>query len=229
MGRLAPNNVLLGRMKSPRMENLLAGSRIELPSAGAEKVLRFLELLTKWNERVSLTSSTRAALLGPLVRESIWAALRYPVDFRVHLDIGSGAGFPAIPLAIVRADVEVTMVESRERKAAFLQTAAHELSLANVRVANQRLDEFLRGFPEPGPWNCISWKAVRLSAQDLSRLLETTAQDSRFWIFHGRNLPVEDPSSLETHLILNRRDECPFHAGWFLSEFRRRTVSRETS
>jgi 16S rRNA (guanine(527)-N(7))-methyltransferase RsmG len=216
-------------MESPRMGSLLAGTRIELPSAGAEKVIRFLELLSKWNESVSLTSSTSPALLGPLVRESIWAALRYPVDFRVHLDIGSGAGFPAIPLAIVHADVDITMVESRERKAAFLQTAAHELSLANVRVANLRLDEFLRGFPEPGPWDCVSWKAVKLSARDLSRLLKATAQDSRFWIFHGRNLPVEDPSPLDSHLILNRRDACPFHAGWFLSEFRRRTVSRETS
>jgi 16S rRNA (guanine527-N7)-methyltransferase len=216
-------------MESIKMRNLLAGTGSELPSAGAGKLLRFLELLSKWNERVNLTSSTCPASLGPLVRESIWAALRYPADFRVHLDIGSGAGFPAIPLAIIRADIDVTMVESRERKAAFLQTAAHELSLENVRVANQRLDEFLRGFPEPGPWDCISWKAVKLSARDLSRLLKATAQDSRFWIFHGSNLPLEDSASLDAHLILNRRDECPFHAGWFLSEFQRRTVSRETS
>ena len=96
-------------MESTKMRNLLAGTGIELPSAGAGKLLRFLELLSKWNERVNLTSSTCPASLGPLVRESIWAALRYPADLRVHLDIGSGAGFPAIPLAIIRADIDVTM------------------------------------------------------------------------------------------------------------------------
>ncbi len=216
-------------MQTQGMQSLLAGTGIELPSTGADKLVRYLNLLAKWNERVNLTSSTRPALLQPLIQESLWAAGRYPAAFRVHLDIGSGAGLPAIPLAIVRADVEITMLESREKKAAFLQTAAHELGLTRVRVENQRLDAFLSNLSGPGPWDCVSWKALRIRTRDLSLLLKATAEDSRFWIFHGSDLPVEDPSSLDAHLILNHRDNCPFHAGWFLSEFRRRTVSRETS
>jgi len=217
-----------GHMPDIGIEAVLAGAGIDWRSAAGGKMFRYVTLLAKWNSRVNLVSSTRPAILTPLIQEALWAAERYPSDSRAHLDIGSGAGFPAIPLAIIRSEVEITMVESRERKAAFLQTVVCDLELGNVQVENQRLDNFLRRSPATGPWDCVSWKAIKLSARDFSRLLAATAEHVRFWMFHGADLPAEDASLIDESLQLNRRDACPFHAGWFLSEFRRKTVSRET-
>jgi 16S rRNA (guanine(527)-N(7))-methyltransferase RsmG len=210
------------------IETVLSGMDIDCRSSAGEKISRFLALLVRWNRRVNLISSTRPDVLTPLIREAVWAAGRYPSDFRVHLDIGSGAGFPAIPLAAIRPDVKMTMVESREKKAAFLQTAVHDLQLANVRVANERLGETLRRSPAPSPWDCVSWKAVKLSSRDFKRLLEIASADVRLWMFHGNDLPVENPALVAESLELVRRDACPFHPGWFLSDFRRQAVSRET-
>jgi len=215
-------------MPDIRVGTVLSGMGIDCRSSAGEKILRYIELLAKWNRRVNLISSVRPAVLTPLIQEAIWAAGRYPSDFKVHLDIGSGAGFPAIPLAAIRPDVEITMVESRAKKSAFLQTAVSDLQLGNVRVANERLEETLRRPQAPSPWDCVSWKAVKLSSRDFTRLLEITDEDVRFWIFHGNDLPLEDPGLVARSLELGRRDACPFHPGWFLSEFRRRTVSRET-
>jgi len=210
------------------VEMVLAGSGIDHESSVGARIFQFAALLVKWNSRINLISSTRPAVLVPLIQEAIWAAKRYPTNSSVHLDIGSGAGFPAIPLAIMHPGVEVAMLEGRAKKAAFLQTVAHDLQLGNVRVANQRLDEFLRVSPTPGPWQCISWKAVRLSTRDFSRLLAATAENTRFWLFHGAELPIENSTLIAESLDLRNREECPFHPGWFLSEFRRKTVSRET-
>ncbi len=210
------------------IQTVLAGMDVDYRSSAGEKILRYVELLAKWNRRVNLVSSTRTGVLTPLIQESIWAAGRYPAKFRVHLDIGSGAGFPAIPLAATHPDVEITMVERRERKAAFLQTAVYDLKLENVRVANERLEDTLRRSQTPAAWDCISWKAVILSVRDLKSIFEMIGKDVRFWVFHGKELPVEDPVVFRESVELTRRAECPFHNGWFLSEFRRRTVSRET-
>lgn len=215
-------------MPDLRIQTVLPSMDIDSRSPAGEKILRYVEIMAKWNRRVNLVSSTRAEVLIPLVQEAIWAARRYPSGPKVHLDIGSGAGFPAIPLAVLRPDVEITMVESREKKAAFLQTAVYELGLTNARVANERLQDTLRRSSAPSVWECVSWKAVVVSSRDFRRLLEIAGKDVLFWLFHGKELPFEEPEIVAGLLELIRRHECPFHPGWFLSEFRRRSVSRET-
>lgn len=56
------------------------------------------------------------------------------------MDLGSGAGVPGIPIKIVRSDAEVTLVESRRRRASFLSNAVRELGLAGVQVLNARVE-----------------------------------------------------------------------------------------
>ena len=57
------------------------------------------------------------------------------------VDVGSGAGFPGIPLRIVKADIGLTLVESRRRRASFLAAVVRGLRLEDVRVVNARLEE----------------------------------------------------------------------------------------
>jgi 16S rRNA (guanine527-N7)-methyltransferase len=209
------------------LEVWLRGAGFELPGRQEELLSRYVSLLRRWNRRINLVSSTAGPTLRPLILEAVWAAERYPASFCRHLDIGSGGGFPALPLAILRSDVEVTLLESRGRKAAFLETAAFELGLLNVRVENQRLDRYLRSMERPGLWQCISWKAVKLSKRELRQLLKTTTDDISLWIFHGDEWPFEGSPS-ENGILLTFREPCPGGAGWHLSQFVKTPVSRET-
>lgn len=199
---------------------LLRERGIDLSPRQAGQIVRYAVLLEKWNQRINLVSSTEIHVLGPLILEALWAAGNYPGAFRKHLDIGSGGGFPALPLAVVRTDVEVTLLESRSKKAAFLETAAFELGLQNVRVVNRRADEFLKSLEVPGPWQCVSAKALRFSRKELDQLLSATGADVQLWVFHGRQLPFPG-TAVEYGLELICREDCPFHPEWFLSQFQK--------
>lgn len=207
-----------------RIDSLLRGL-----DAGAEaRLTAFVALLTKWNRRVNLVSSTESRILHPLLGEALWAAGRYPADSRSHLDIGSGAGFPALPLAIIRPCTRFTLLEARSKRAGFLETAAHELNLSNVNIVCDRLDRYLQKMISPGPWRCISWKGLKLERKELSQVLRQSAEEARLWVFHGTDLPMDGRQAQEL-LSLRWREPCPHHAGWFLSEYGRRHVSRETT
>lgn len=96
--------------------------------------------LTKWNQRLNLT---RISNLAESVQfhycESLFLGQFLPQGCRRIVDIGSGAGFPGLPVAILRPECEVTLVESHQRKSVFLREAARQLK--NVRVLSQRAED----------------------------------------------------------------------------------------
>jgi 16S rRNA (guanine527-N7)-methyltransferase len=101
--------------------------------------------LTRWNERLNLT---RIRDLSESVKfhycESLFLARFLPAGPHRIVDIGSGGGFPGIPVAIFRPDCDVTLVESHQRKAVFLREAARELT--NVRVISKRAEDVQERF-----------------------------------------------------------------------------------
>jgi 16S rRNA (guanine527-N7)-methyltransferase len=91
----------------------------------------YLDLLLKWNARTNLT-----AIRDPreIVRrhfgESLFAARHLDFDTPTLLDFGSGAGFPGLPIALLRPDIQVTLAESQNKKATFLREAVRTLRLS---------------------------------------------------------------------------------------------------
>src|ERR1700733_9409705 len=86
-----------------------------------EKIRAYIALLLRWNEGVSLTTVTNAPDIVKFhFGESIFAAAMIGKKAQSLLDVGSGAGFPGLPLAIVRPDLAITLIESNAKKAAFL-------------------------------------------------------------------------------------------------------------
>ena len=109
------------------------------------ELLGHYELLVRWNRTLNLTSI--AGLEEAVLRhycESLFVGLHLPADPVSVLDIGSGAGFPGIPMAILRPDCRFTLAESHQRKAVFLREATRHLS--NVRVAACRAEKVEGGF-----------------------------------------------------------------------------------
>jgi 16S rRNA (guanine(527)-N(7))-methyltransferase RsmG len=76
--------------------------------------------------------------------ESLFLARTLPAGPLRIADIGSGAGFPGIPVSISRPDCQITLVESHQRKAVFLREASRELK--NVRIASKRAEDVTEGF-----------------------------------------------------------------------------------
>jgi 16S rRNA (guanine527-N7)-methyltransferase len=96
-------------------------------------------LLLRWNARLNLT---RIASLEEAVErhyaESAFLASHLPPGAWRIADVGSGAGFPGVPVAVLRPDCEVTLIESHQRKAVFLREATR--SMANTRVEPRRAE-----------------------------------------------------------------------------------------
>jgi 16S rRNA (guanine527-N7)-methyltransferase len=104
-----------------------------------QQLLTYIGLLAKWNEVYNLTAiRNEHEMLSHHLLDSL--ALVPYVDGRQFLDVGSGAGLPGIPVAIARAECEVTLLDSNQKKAAFLQQAVIELALTNATVCSARVE-----------------------------------------------------------------------------------------
>ena len=198
------------------IEELMISRDIEPGSAPGQQLIRYLELLEKWNRRVNLTASTVWPAIEPLFAEAIWASGLYPGEAGNHLDIGSGSGFPAIPMKILHREMRLKLLESRAKRAAFLETVVDELRLPGVEVICRRLEEYLETAELPRI-DHVSWKGVKLSRHALRSLVSAAHRDTQFWIFQGREAPVEDPEQLQTLLRLQRQEDCPGHPSWRLA------------
>jgi len=94
-----------------------------------ERLAEFLRELSRWGERMNLVGSTDAAAMARHVEDALAAAPHLPPGAAV-VDLGSGAGFPGVPIAIARRDLRVTLVEIREKRVAFLRHVVRTLGLA---------------------------------------------------------------------------------------------------
>lgn len=113
---------------------------LDLDASRTDRLSRYLAELDRWRRRVNLTGDLDAEELAGHALESLLAS-----DLVAHsekvVDIGSGAGFPGMPLAIGRPDLAVALVEPRGKRAAFLRHVCRELGLSNVTVIEGRIEE----------------------------------------------------------------------------------------
>ena len=118
----------------------LATLGLNLPAAAQQNLLAFRDLLLKWNKIYNLTAlRDPGQAISHHLLDSL--AILPHVGAGNLLDVGSGGGLPGIPLAIARPELAVTMVDTVQKKATFLQQAAIELSLKNVTVRHARVEE----------------------------------------------------------------------------------------
>jgi 16S rRNA (guanine527-N7)-methyltransferase len=111
----------------------------------AEALTRFvdhLRLIEKWNRIHNLTAVRETEQMVVLHLLDSLSLLPHLGEARSVIDVGSGPGFPGIPLAIARPELQVTLLDSSHKKCAFLEQAKGELKLANVSVVCERVEQY---------------------------------------------------------------------------------------
>ncbi len=126
------------------LAELLRGSG-DLSEEQAEALEQHYRLLQQWNRVLNLTTVDRAEeAVERHYGEALFLARHLPAGPLSIVDIGSGAGFPGIPVAVLRPDCRMTLVESHQRKAVFLKEATRRM--ARVRVLAKRAEDVAEGF-----------------------------------------------------------------------------------
>ncbi len=112
---------------------------LDIPSSRIEKLEAYVGLIEKWNKVYNLTAiRDREKMVSHHLLDSL--SILPHIEARSVADVGSGAGLPGIPLAIARPDWQVTLIESNQKKAAFLRQAVIELGLKNAGVLAERVE-----------------------------------------------------------------------------------------
>ncbi|HEX6997004.1 MAG TPA: 16S rRNA (guanine(527)-N(7))-methyltransferase RsmG [Gammaproteobacteria bacterium] len=138
----------------------LAAAGFTPPAADVERLAAFLALLARWNRVYNLTGiRTTEELVNRHLAESL--ALAPLLRGRRIADVGTGAGLPGVPLAIVEPERQFTLIEPRAKRARFLRHVAAQLALGNVSVAQARAED-LR--PEH-PFDTVLARAVAPPAE----------------------------------------------------------------
>lgn len=122
------------------LKEAILTNNIKVPENFFHNIQKYKEHLFKWNKIHNLTGAKDENTLNSFIYDAV-----YPVSFLKHyknlLDIGTGAGFPGMILAIALPDTQVTLVEPLVKRASFLQFIKADLGLDNVRVVKKRVED----------------------------------------------------------------------------------------
>ena len=114
-----------------QINEILTDCGLECDSALVGRVEIYLSFLAKWNARMNLTAvQAPVDVLKTLLGESFFAAALVEEPEGPILDIGSGAGFPGLAMAVYRPELELILLEPRKKRAAFLAALRRELGLS---------------------------------------------------------------------------------------------------
>jgi 16S rRNA (guanine527-N7)-methyltransferase len=189
------------------------------PDRGLRDQIRdYVSLLLLWNHKVSLTSISKPEdIIRFHFGESFLVAEAVSLENGRLADVGSGAGFPGIPIAMLFRNLQVTLIEANAKKAAFLSEVIRKLGLLNASVIRARVRDV-----EPGGFDFITSRALGpyeelmewaiLSLSRSGRLILWLGEDDAARISQERGWLWQDPmripgSRRRVILIGSREDE----------------------
>lgn len=124
-----------------KIKKLFEIADIEISDEQAEKFKKYSELLLFYNQKFNLTAITdETEIIIKHFIDSVSGAKFLPENANV-IDIGSGAGFPAVPLKIMRPDLKITALDSLNKRVEFIKTVIKELNLESIESVHLRAEE----------------------------------------------------------------------------------------
>lgn len=179
-----------GREFRDRLRRRSRRAGLDLSAELAERLERYYALLTKWNAKINLTSfqlepAGQDEAVDRLLIEPVVAAKHVSPDATTVIDIGSGGGSPAIPLALASPRLQLRMVESKTRKAVFLREALRELDLGRAEVETSRFEELLARPELHESLDLATIRAVRVEPRTLMSLQAFLKPKGQLFLFRG--------------------------------------------
>jgi len=160
-----------------------------LPSQLAVQLEAYYRLLATWNAKVNLTglklSDAPVNALDRLLIEPVVAARHVPPSTARMLDVGTGGGSPAIPLALASSCPYLFMVESKTRKSMFLREVVRTLDLTGAKVITGRFEELLTRPDFHETFDVVSVRAVRVESRTLQTLQAFVKPGGLVLLFRG--------------------------------------------
>lgn len=165
----------------------------EISNRMESQIQLYLDILVKWNHTINLTAEKDPdSILKTHVFDSLQYSRLLKPDYRV-IDIGSGAGFPGIPLKIIFPEMSMVLLESQRKRCSFLETALLEIGLDGIDVINVRAED------THGQFDAVVFRAV-------SGLKQCLSLGERFVVPGGRLIvkkpPDVNPIGQESNLSL---------------------------
>ena len=171
----------------------------------------YFRLLTLWNAKINLTALPLAVptdetfdrlLVEPLAaaphltwgQTGVRRGVRHPSDPVIWLDLGSGGGSPAIPLLIAQPSLQLTMIESKTRKAAFLREAVRVVGLPAASVVNERFEDVAQQANYSHRADFVTVRAVKADAALFETAGQMLNETGRLFLFRPSHDPSPDPS-----------------------------------
>ena len=149
-----PKQKILAVLNHSRLE--LSG--VQFPDEMIYRFQEFCAILQKWNDKINLTSEKAAlSILEKHVFDSL-QYLRWLDPSHKILDIGSGAGFPGIPIKIIHPGLDLTLMESQKKRCSFLREVIRTLKLERVGVMEGRAESFSNQEPFSGIYDRVCFR-----------------------------------------------------------------------
>jgi 16S rRNA (guanine527-N7)-methyltransferase len=167
----------------------------ELPQSFFYNIQKYKEHLFSWNRVHNLTGARDEKTMDEFIYDSI-----YPITFlpkvKNLLDIGTGAGFPGLILAMGLPDTQVTLVEPLAKRASFLQFIKANLELENVKVIQKKVEEMPHEIFE-----LVTSRAVTDTNMLLALSKNFRDEDSKLLFYKGERVYDEVPNDLKYKII----------------------------
>lgn len=145
---------------SDKLINLADKIHVKLNNIQVEKFYKYMNLLIEWNKMMNLTAITEP---NEVILKHFIDSLsinKYVGDFENIIDIGTGAGFPGIPLSIVNSNCKITLMDSLNKRIKFLDEVSNEILAKNIDTIHARAEELAKNKNYREKFDCATSRAV---------------------------------------------------------------------
>ena len=172
------------------LQSLAADLSSSIPDFSIPYFFRYLGELKKWNKAINLTAiDDDREILAKHFIDSIAGLKVIDINHETELlDVGAGAGFPALPLKFVRPELLVELLEPSEKKGAFLRYVVGSLGLVGATVATAKLEDYASRGNVHGRFDCIVVRAFKVDECGLA-LSTLLKPDGRLVLYRAEKVP----------------------------------------